>query len=400
MKKFLQIFALCALCVLAAPMVFAQNYENIITVTNDDAITAIREIRKTKDREWTVEVVGEIDSHGLNEIAEGIFNLSEKTTKQINLDMSKTFGLKEIPSEEFLYCNCLKSIVIPSSVEYIGNDVFMNCTNLKQIIVDENNEYYKSLDGVLYNKDESILIRYPSYKEGKSFVLPDTVKYIEDGAFYACTNLAEIIVDEKNESYKAVDGVLYNKDGTLLICYPPDKPGKSFAVPNGVRSISAGAFARNRRLESVIIPDGVKYIEDWTFAECALLESMIISNSVESIGNFAFRFCMALKSITMSDNIETIGNYAFYSCTNLKNIILPANLKSTGSNMFFWCIRLKSVTMPDSVEKIGFGTFQSCKKLRTINYKGSKEQWNAIDKEQYWNEGCPLTMKINFNYQE
>lgn len=420
MKKFLQIFALCALCVLAAPMVFAQNDEPVITATKDNVARIICQMEK----DGTVKLVGEIDTETISSIEYALQDLSEDFfPPAVNLDMSKTFGLKEIPSEAFFYANCLSSIVIPSSVENIGNDVFKNCTNLKQIIVDENNEYYKSVDGVLYSKDESVLVRYPAKKREKSFNILKNVKSIADDAFLGCTNLVKITVDENNENYVSSDGVLYNKDKTSLIYYPANKTATAFVVPDGVENIAEGAFNRCKKLQTIKLPSSVKNIGDWafdfcthlkyitipdgvknigegTFYFCKNLETIIIPGSINYIGHWAFRCCFNLKNITISEGMEIIGNGAFESCCKLKNIILPDGLKKIEASAFRDCSRLESVIIPESLDFINVQVFYECKNLKALNYKGSKEQWDAIDKGQTWNDGCPSTMKINFNYQE
>ena len=398
MKKFLQIFALCALCVLAAPMVFAAKCKEpiVVTATKND----IGKIIRAKD-DITIKLVGDIDDNTATSLWLGFWKWNDQLSLRgrIELDMSKTTGTEEFPVEAFDEAYNLRSIILPSNVKSIGKWVFRNCGNLKAIIIDENNEYYKSIDGVLYSNDGSTLVRYPPDKTGKSFLIPNTVKNIEDGAFYACDNLAEIIVDENNENYKAVDGVLYNKDTTLLIQYPANKMDKSFVVPNGIESISIGAFAKNGKLKTLIIPEGVKCIEDRTFISCSGLKSITIPDSVETIGNFAFRYCWSLKKIIIPDGVKTIGDFAFDCCSHLEIVKLPDTLKTIGYGAFSKCESLKSITIPAGIENIN-SAFETCKSLKTINYKGSKEQWNAIDKEPYWNKGCPSTMKINFNYQE
>ncbi|MBQ4155493.1 MAG: leucine-rich repeat protein, partial [Clostridia bacterium] len=93
----------------------------------------------------------------------------------------------EIPSEidgkpvtsigdrAFLYCSSLTSITIPDSVTSIGEDAFAWCESLTSITVDENNEKYCSVDDVLFNKDKTELIKYPSRKQEISYTIPDSV---------------------------------------------------------------------------------------------------------------------------------------------------------------------------------------------------------------------------------
>ncbi|MBO4731694.1 MAG: leucine-rich repeat protein, partial [Spirochaetaceae bacterium] len=205
MKKFLQIFALCALCVLAAPMVFAQNDDTVIIATKDNVIKLLQQ--HVKDG-FTIELIGEIDEDTIRTISDFIVDRYEYSTKpKINLDMSKATGLKNIPFEAFRYCANLESIKIPSSIENIDDYAFRDCDSLIEIIVDEHNENFKSVDGVLYSKDCSVLVCYPKSKNGKSFILPAEVNNIRKDAFCGFINLEGFLVNENNENYKAVEGV-------------------------------------------------------------------------------------------------------------------------------------------------------------------------------------------------
>ena len=76
-------------------------------------------------------------------------------------------------------CPNITSILIPSSITSIINTSWSGCVYLKNIIVDENNEYYKSIDGNLFDKEGKTLIQYASGKEDKEFTIPDGVEKIE-----------------------------------------------------------------------------------------------------------------------------------------------------------------------------------------------------------------------------
>lgn len=89
----------------------------------------------------------------------------------------------------FSGCSNLSSIEIPDSVTSIGDAMFSDCTSLVSIEVDENNEYYKSIDGNLYSKDESTLVHYAIGKKETSFTIPNSVTNIGVGAFLGCTCL-------------------------------------------------------------------------------------------------------------------------------------------------------------------------------------------------------------------
>ena len=92
----------------------------------------------------------------------------------------------------FYECSSLENIFIPNNTKSIGKMAFIECMSLTNIDVEENNNYYASVEGVLYNKEKTNLICYPVDKKEKSFVMIDTVTNIEDFAFYECNNIQSI----------------------------------------------------------------------------------------------------------------------------------------------------------------------------------------------------------------
>ena len=93
------------------------------------------------------------------------------------------YPIVSIDDNAFAGCNWITRINIPASIKTIGRNVFMGCENLKEIYVDANNPYFTSDDGVLYNREKTILIKFPAGKDASSFTIPETVKEIADDAF-------------------------------------------------------------------------------------------------------------------------------------------------------------------------------------------------------------------------
>ena len=175
---------------------------------------------------------------------------------------------------------------------------------------------------------------------------------------------------------------------------------KTIDIPESVTSIGKCAFLNCSRLPSIIIPSSVTSIEAFTFSQCYKLKSIEIPNSVTSIGAYAFETCHKLESIEIPKSVTYIGPGAFRGCINLQSINIPKGVTAIKKETFFSCHKLTEVIIPDSITSIENDAFYDCESLTTINYTGTRDQWNAIEKDPTWREECPQNMVINYNYQE
>ena len=140
--------------------------------------------------------------------------------------------------------------------------------------------------------------------DGLEFVtIPEGVTSIGDWAFASCDSLLAINVNEDNVNYSSVGGVLFNKDQTVLIDCPDGMVG-AYEIPQGVISIGDWAFYWCNRLTSVTIPEGVTSIGFYSFGYCGSLESITIPASVTTIENYAFYFCDSFSTIRYTGTAE------------------------------------------------------------------------------------------------
>ena len=89
--------------------------------------------------------------------------------------------------------------------------------------------------------------------------------------------------------------------------------------------------------------------------------------------------------------VKNIYNEAFCNNGTITSVIIPDTVTSIGDSAFASCSSLTSVVIPDSVTSIGYKAFSYCTILTSINYDGTVEEWNAISKDEYWNNGVPAT---------
>ena len=166
-------------------------------------------------------------------------------------------GVSGIGRYSFRDCDTITSIHIPRSVTNIGEWAFNDSDRLTSIEVDPDNNYYTSVDGVLYNKDKTVLEAYPCGRYG-SYIMPYTVTDVMNWAFAGCMKLTYISVEGGGESFNANDGVLYTKEFKALVAYPAARNGSEvFTVPEKVTEIRAHAFYKCGDLEVIEVPSTV-----------------------------------------------------------------------------------------------------------------------------------------------
>ena len=208
-------------------------------------------------------------------------------------------GLTTIKGYAFADCHNLTQVDIPDSVEEILIGAFGWCTSLQSISVSEHNQKYCIVDGVLYSKDMTQVVCVPGGR-AEEYTVPDSVEDM-GLSLWGCTSLPAIHVGEGNPYYSSIDGVLYSKDKKAVYCCP------------------------GGRDTAYIIPDGVEAIEDAAFAGCGKLPGVTIPDSVTYIGFSAFENCTSLTSITIPagccEDLPLGGYYsALYGCTGLTEI--------------------------------------------------------------------------------
>ncbi|MBQ8295363.1 MAG: leucine-rich repeat domain-containing protein [Clostridia bacterium] len=223
-------------------------------------------------------------------------------------------GITKLEDCIFRGSTTLECVEIGSAVTTIAEYALSGCCALSNITVDIKNNHYRSIDGNLYSKDGTRLIRYAEGKKEKTFSLPDSVTIIDKTAFYNCKMLENIEVSKGNSTYQSIDGALYTKDGMTLIKYPQAKSEGSFSIPYGVTTIAKGACTDCTLLKFVEIPNSVRIIEKNAFERCNSLGNVIMSNNLTTLGACAFSKCIALKKILIPESVTEMGYWVFDEC--------------------------------------------------------------------------------------
>ena len=191
----------------------------------------------------------------------------------------------------------------------------------------------------------------------KTISIPATVEYISgNGPFAICSVLTEIKVDSANEHYTSVDGVLYSKDMTELICYPARKTGTSYSIPEGVKKLHNSAFYFTE-LSEINFPSTLEEMAPFSVASNRRLTSVDLSGTkLTEISDYGFAYCNTLGSVKLPETLTEIKGAAFAGCSLLKEIELPDSLNSILQYAFF-DTGLEKVEVPSSVIEIGYCAF-------------------------------------------
>ena len=327
----------------------------------------------------------------LKGIGEYAFSENNKLTSIILPD-----GLVKINRCAFLGNRSLTSIIIPNSVNSIGKEVLASCSGLTSINVQPGNQYYDSREScnAIIEKSTNTLISGCV----NSFI-PESVRRIEDRAFYFITSLesifipysvtsigreafngcelSSIIVDSRNSTYDSrtnCNAIIETATNTLVLgCV-------NTFISSTVSAIGPNAFSGRQNLSSIKIP-----------------------GSIQTIGNSAFSNCIHLRTVELSEGVKEIGEGAFGSCWGLSRVILPSSLTKIGKYAFSGRISGRewnqsfyvNIANPLPIEE---GTFGNRKNAKLFVPSGSENLYAAAD---YWKEFRSIeSMDFNIEFAD
>lgn len=252
--------------------------------------------------------------------------------------------VNQIGGGTFDRCTELKSVTIPDSVTSIGNFAFYGCVNLSAVH------------------------------------LPDGLVSIGLGAFWECNDLAtiNIPISVKEIGRMAFSGTniqepILSHDRSILYYVPASFT--DYVIPDSIKMVNGGAFCGCGKLTSVSIPEGVTSFGDYAFSDCVSLTSVNIPKGVTLISEGLFSECNNLESVTLPEGVTSIGSFSFFHCCNLSSVSIPERVISIGDLAFAECSSLITVMIPENVASVGDSAFQDTG-ITSLYVAESKTEFN------------------------
>lgn len=280
---------------------------------------------------------------------------------------------------------------------------------------------FTSLDGVLYNKDKTILLYCPVANVGTyvggtptyEITVPTSVKMVASKAFFLNTRLktvtfAEFDKTDANYGKQLLTIGNYSKSGTSTFsdAYKYAAFGGTTSsievinLPSHLQAIKSGAFAvqdyeGDHAIALNINPDASNvqlYRDAFTFCKatsitihssflaiynfyaCKYLTTVNLSvaSNITAFPNYMFYKCPALESFSIPTNITQLGTFVFSNCTSLANVSLHEGITNLGNNAL-QATAITSITVPASVTTFGTNMFDGCSSLQSVKFaEGSK----------------------------
>ena len=292
-------------------------------------------------------------------------------------------GVIKIDDWAFNGCSSLEYIEFPNTLVSLGKWVFYNCRSIKNLNIPRNlteiaynalpgltgvvyytcspfNPKFKAVDGIIYNKDMTMLVAYPQAAPATSYVIPSTVTTLYDYCLHNCDNLTEITIPE---SVTKLGMNIFSSCDNI----------ESIVVPDGVTTMGVTVFGQCPKLSYVHLPANVDTIGNSCFYGCSSLEELTIPRKVKYIGNDAFSECDILKTVIFEEGscLEAFGTRVFDYCSSLETLDMPNTVTTVGSSLFYNCPSLKSVHLSRNLTSLGYGSFFRCYSLTELDIPGT-----------------------------
>ncbi|TMR65685.1 leucine-rich repeat protein [Streptococcus pseudopneumoniae] len=277
-------------------------------------------------------------------------------SKAKTIIFDKGSQLEKIEDRAFDFSE-LEEIELPASLEYIGTSAFSFSQKLKKLTFSSSSK----LELISHEA-------FANLSNLEKLTLPKSVKTLGSNLFRLTTSLKHVDVEEGNESFASVDGVLFSKDKTQLIYYPSQKNDESYKTPKETKELASYSFNKNSYLKKLELNEGL-----------------------EKIGTFAFADAIKLEEISLPNSLETIERLAFYGNLELKELILPDNVKNFGKHVMNGLPKLKSLTIGNNINSLpSFFLSGVLDSLKEIHIKNKSTEF-SVKKDTF---AIPETVKF------
>lgn len=350
-------------------------------------------------------------------IGDGELKKCEDNGRSITVDE----GVRIICADAFKDRKALHTIILPQTLETIGEESFRGCSNLEAMDVPEKTSRICSSAFRDCISMKSLKVRNGYIKIGErafencasleSISLPDGLTEIYGGVFNSCKSLVHIDLP-KNLT------ILGESAFSDCVCL------EKIEVPEAVVKIDDLAFNGCTNLTKIVLHEGLRKIGKGAFKNCRNLKQIELPISLSSIGDAPFRGCESIKSIHVDpknryyksepnkregsdhvlfnknksvivaypassrevqydipDSVTVISDWAFSECKKLNRITIPDSVSEIGEGAFCNCVLLDEVEIPDSVEKIDDCAFRGCASLEKVIIPSSVKDlgWGLFD---------------------
>ena len=276
----------------------------------------------------------------------------------------------------------LEKVILPSTLQIIGKDAFGNRVNLKDINLPKN---LTSIgDGALSycGKLKSIEIppQVPEFNlfglSCSSLTIPSSDIEIlnkQRRISHDYNGIDYIKVASKNPNYKAIDGILYSKDGKTALYTPTEWNKKTLKIPDGVKEISQFFIKSNYYIETLIIPKTVELIDSEALCRLDELKEIVFEEGIalKEIKEDAF-YETVVDEITIPEGVEIIGQRAF------ARLVFYNDSYETRRRS------IKKIKLPKSIKKVGDGAFRGVKEVVLYDTYSprAKDAYKGINKSK------------------
>ncbi len=264
---------------------------------------------------------------------------------QLSIKRIISSSLKELGKCAFAYCKSLSELSIPDGVTELPSDLFKCCTSLKKVHIPD---HIESIPANCFKDCVSLI----------DVNMPGSLKIINVGAFRNCRSLTSDILNFPDELEQIKDSAFKYCDGLEKI-----------RIPLNVTQIRTSVFEGCRNLKEVVFEHHISTVDYYSFCDCEKLESFPFQLVDTAICISAFRSCVSLNNPVFSDTLRSIGPSAFYGCNSIKEVLLPNSMDSVSNYAFSNNTSLERVVLSPNIDTIKKASFMNCKKLENVEIK-------------------------------